>query len=68
MERYGVYILASLIMIIFGIIQFKLLHPFLRRRGFTISKREIILLIVLGLFLLFAFIFTYIITEGTFVG
>jgi hypothetical protein len=67
MERYGLYLLATIAIVIFWILGFKVLYPFLKRKGFTISKRDTILLIALGLFMILAFFITFIFTGGTFI-
>jgi len=67
MERYGLYLLATLVIMMFWVLTFKLLYPFLKRKGFTISKRDTVLLIALGVFMILAFLITFILTEGTFV-
>jgi len=51
----------------FWILTFKLLYPFLKRKGFTISKTDKVLLVALGVFMILAFLVTFILTEGTFV-
>jgi hypothetical protein len=67
MDRYGLYILATLVIIMFWILAFKLLCSFLKRKNFTISKRDTVLLIALGVFVIIAFLATFILTQGTFV-
>lgn len=67
MERYRVYLLATVAIVVFWILVFKVLSPFLKQRRFRISKRETILLVALGLFMLIAFLITFILTRGTFI-
>ena len=67
MERYGLYLLAILVIIMFWIVAFKFFYPFLKQRGFTITKRDKVLLIALGVSVILAFLVTFVLTEGTFV-